>query len=242
VVIAMSRAAVIGSASIAVRSGEQRARRPARYVEGLVVVEAADVLEDGEGFGAGKQGETGDKTVAIAGRQFVEVGERGADPRQATRRPCRWGGGVEQGAQHLAKLKLVLGDEREDLAHPCNPECFKPAAAFSRTGELIDRGLAVKLSGPVTCPAGDTVSLRATISQRSTGAVAQGSWSKVCTGPGQQWHTTASVTDDVTMSAGCAHAAGLATIRHAGKPVDAFQWLRTVTLQGTRGAGAAAVC
>jgi hypothetical protein len=100
----------------------------------------------------------------------------------------------------------------------------------------------VKLSGPVTCPAGDTVSLRATASQRSSGAVAEGSWSKVCTGQGQQWHTTASVTDGVTLSAGRAHAAGLATIRRAGKPVDAFQWLRTVTFRATGKASAAAAC
>lgn len=129
-------------------------------------------------------------------------------------------------------------------AHSRGRRCSvcKPAAAFTPTQTLIDSGRTLKLSGPITCPAGDTVRLRATLSQRSTGAVAQGVWSKACTGKGQHWHTTASVNDGVTMSAGCAHAAGLAIIRHAGKPVDAFQWLRTVTLKATGKASAAAAC
>jgi hypothetical protein len=118
----------------------------------------------------------------------------------------------------------------------------KPAAAFAPTQTLIASGRAVKLSGPIKCPAGDIVRVRATVSQRSTGAVAQAFWNKPCTGKGQHWHKTASVNDGVMLSAGCAHAAGLAIIRHAGKPVDAFQWLRTVTLKATGKTSAAATC
>ena len=142
----------------------------------------------------------------------------------------------------LALAVLAFANVASAGTPACGTTCLKPAAAFNRTGGLTNGGRGVNVSGPIGCPAGDSVQLRATVSQRSTGAVAQGFWNKVCAGSGQHWHTTASVTDGVTMSAGCVHATGLAIVRHAGKPVDAFQWLRTVTLDAAGKAGAVAAC
>jgi hypothetical protein len=108
---------------------------------------------------------------------------------------------------------------------------------FDRSAAVVKSGRAVRVSGPISCPAGDTVRLRATISQHVTGAVAAGSWSATCTGRKQHWHTTASVTDGVDLKAGCAAGAGLAIIRHAGRPVDAYQWVRAITLTNGAPAG-----
>ncbi len=115
--------------------------------------------------------------------------------------------------------------------------------AFDRSGVIAAGGNAVRIGGPVGCPAGDTVRLRATVSQAATGAVAEGSWSGACTGRNVHWHATAVVNDGAPFKAGCAHGVGLAIIRHNGRAVDATQWLSAVTLTTAHGAhGAAAKC
>ena len=113
---------------------------------------------------------------------------------------------------------------------PCVSTC-KPAAAFDHAGVLTNGGAAVRVSGPIACTAGDSVRVRATISQVSTGAVAEGVWSKRCTGATLQWHITATVTDGVHFSAGGADGVGLAITRRHGVPGSAVQWLRRLTLK-----------
>jgi hypothetical protein len=113
---------------------------------------------------------------------------------------------------------------------PCVSTC-KPAAAFDPAGVLTSGGGAVRVSGPIACAAGDSVRVHATISQVSTGAVAEGGWSKRCTGATLQWHITATVTDGVHFSAGGADGVGLAITRRHGIPGSAVQWLRRLTLK-----------
>ena len=113
---------------------------------------------------------------------------------------------------------------------PCVSTC-KPAAAFDHAGVLTNRGGAVRVSGPIACAAGDSVRVRATVSQVSTGAVAEGVWSKRCTGAALHWHITATVTDGVHFSAGGADGVGLAITRRHGIPGSAVQWLRRLTLK-----------
>jgi hypothetical protein len=128
--------------------------------------------------------------------------------------------------------------------------CVSVAAAFTephvggnfdRSGVVVKSGRAVRVSGPMSCRAGGTVRLRATISQRATGAVAEGSWSRPRTGKTQHWHITANATDGADLKAGCAHGAGLAIYRYAGRPVDATQWLNALTLTVVHGARGAAI-
>jgi hypothetical protein len=111
----------------------------------------------------------------------------------------------------------------------CGRTC-KPAAAFDPVGVLTKGGRAVRVSGPIGCDAGDNVRIRATVSQVSTGAVAEGVWSKRCTGTELHWHITAIVTDGVRFTAGSAEGVGLAIIRRQGTPGSAVQWLRGLTL------------
>lgn len=112
----------------------------------------------------------------------------------------------------------------------CGSTC-KPAAAFDHDGALTNRGRAVLISGPITCRAGDRVRIRATVSQVSTGAVAEGVWSGRCTGMVLNWHITARVTDGVDLRAGGADGVGLAIIRQDRTPRRAVQWIRPLTLQ-----------
>ena len=112
----------------------------------------------------------------------------------------------------------------------CASSC-KPAAAFDRAALLTNGGGTVLVSGPVTCRVGDSVRIRATVSQASTGAVAEGLWSKRCTGTLMHWHITAIVTDGAHFSAGGGHGAGLAIIRRHGMPGSAIQWIRPLTLK-----------
>ena len=112
----------------------------------------------------------------------------------------------------------------------CASSC-KPAAAFDRAALLTNGGGTVLVSGPITCKVGDSVRIRATVSQASTGAVAQGLWSKRCTGTLMHWHITAIVTDGAHFSAGGADGAGLAIIRRHGMPGSAIQWIRPLTLK-----------
>jgi hypothetical protein len=112
---------------------------------------------------------------------------------------------------------------------PCGRTC-KPAAAFDPAGVLTNGGGVVQVSGPIACRAGDSVRIRATVSQLSTGVVAEGVWSKRCTGTELRWHITAIVTDGVHFSAGRAEGVGLAIIRRHGMPGSAVQWIRQLAL------------
>jgi hypothetical protein len=139
----------------------------------------------------------------------------------------------------------ALGVPAGALAHsdpgPCNT--CRPVADFTPTQALSSTGQAVMLSGPITCPVGDTVRVVATVSQQSTGAAAQGVWSKPCNGVTNRiWHTSGTITDGVNLTAGCAQAVGFAIFRRAGKPFDAFQWIKTVKLTGSGHTSTSANC
>ena len=113
---------------------------------------------------------------------------------------------------------------------PCTLHRLQTCSSFDRAGVLVNRGAEVRLSGPVDCSVGDSVRVRATVSQLSTGAVAEGVWSKRCTGTTLHWHITAIVNDSVHFSTGRAAGVGLAVIRDHGVPGSAIQWIRPLTL------------
>lgn len=143
----------------------------------------------------------------------------------------------------LVVLALSVGSVAAAVAD----EGVKPAtrdglARFDRSGTIAADGGAVTVSGPIRCPAGYTVRLRATVSERATGAVAEGFWSKNCTGASQHWNLTAKVTDGVSLKAGGACGGGLAIIRRHGKAVSTRQWIGELSLTAAGKAGAASRC
>ena len=69
------------------------------------------------------------------------------------------------------------------------------------------------------------------VTQRSTGAVAEGRTLITCTGiHTQQWKVHASNHGNETFEAGPATAVGLAVTTSRGKASDAHQWLVNITL------------
>jgi hypothetical protein len=97
---------------------------------------------------------------------------------------------------------------------------------------LTDGGRVVHAKGTFSCgpkPA-QRVSLRITISQQSTGAVAEGHWKHTCTG-NLRWSLTIP-TSTAPFTAGAGQGTGLAevTLNSTGRVFFARQWLNQITL------------
>jgi len=118
---------------------------------------------------------------------------------------------------------------------------FIPPMAFARitfntidpVAGVTDNGRHIIATGPIECTAGERLSLRVTVTQRSTGAEAEGRTLITCTGiHTQQWEVHASTQGKETFEEGPATAVaiGLTTLR--GETTDAHQWLVNITLVG----------
>jgi hypothetical protein len=97
-------------------------------------------------------------------------------------------------------------------------------------GIVAGQGRHVTLTGPLAFTAGETAHLRVTVTQRSTGALAEGE--VLLTGNGQtnQWEVTAAVQGRKTFAPGPATAVALARPTLNGNATDAHQWLVNITL------------
>src|SRR5690349_9488574 len=90
-------------------------------------------------------------------------------------------------------------------------------------------GLHVLVTGPITCTDGERVSLRVIVTQRETGALAEGVALFTCTGAGQHWSALASIQGNETFQPGPATAVATGRTSFAGKTSDAHQWLVNIT-------------
>jgi hypothetical protein len=95
---------------------------------------------------------------------------------------------------------------------------------------VTDNGRQLIVTGPIACTESERNHLRVTVSQRSTGAVAEGSTLLVCTGGDQRWEVRAWTRGEATFKEGPATAVALARTRARGKATDAHQWLVNITL------------
>ncbi len=86
------------------------------------------------------------------------------------------------------------------------------------------------VTGPIECTARERVYLHLTVTQRTTGAVAEGSAFVTCTGVLQQWEVHAETKGKASFAPGAATAVGLASTSLRGRATDAHQWLVSVTL------------
>ena len=117
---------------------------------------------------------------------------------------------------------------------------FGAHAAFARiTANTIDpvaivadNGRDVIVTGPLSCTAGDRAYLRVTVTQRSTGAVAQGRTLITCIESTQQWEVHASTQGEETFEEGPATATAVARTTEHEETTDAHQWLVDITLVG----------
>jgi len=97
-------------------------------------------------------------------------------------------------------------------------------------GIVADKGRQVTVTGPIAVTEGERTELRVTVTQRSTGAVAEGFIFFTGTGQTNQWEVTAVAEGRATFEAGPATVVGLARSSVNGAATDAHQWLVNVTL------------
>ena len=97
-------------------------------------------------------------------------------------------------------------------------------------GIVADKGRHLTVGGPITATAGERTELRVTVTQRSTGALAEGVAFLTGTGDLQQWEVEAAVHGRERFEPGEATAVALARTMVHGKVTDAHQWLVNITL------------
>ena len=97
---------------------------------------------------------------------------------------------------------------------------------------VSDDGRQIIATGPFECTQGERYHLRLTVTQRSTGAVAEGRTLDTCTGGAQQWEVEASIRGKETFEEGAATAVAVGRTTDRGETTDAHQWLINITLVG----------
>jgi hypothetical protein len=105
-------------------------------------------------------------------------------------------------------------------------------STIGSSAELNAGGTTVMLRGVVQCATCKRFTLGATVSQHTTGAVAQGGVRCVCRGSGERWVVTARAREATAFRAGparvCVWIIGRGT---TGEAIDARQWCRNVKLK-----------
>jgi hypothetical protein len=97
-------------------------------------------------------------------------------------------------------------------------------------GIVAHQGRHVTVGGPLAMTAGETALLRVTVTQRTTGALAEGQVLVRGNGQTNQWEVTAAVQGRETFAPGPATAVALARPTLNGNATDAHQWLVNITL------------
>jgi hypothetical protein len=112
------------------------------------------------------------------------------------------------------------------------------ATAFARitlntidpVATVSDDGRHIIVTGPIACTKNERAYLLVTVSQRTTGAVAEGNSRITCTGNDQQWTVHAKNQGKESFEAGAATAVALARTTDRKDVTDAHQWLVDITL------------
>jgi hypothetical protein len=95
---------------------------------------------------------------------------------------------------------------------------------------LAGNGHHLAVTGPIACTAGQRAELRVTVTQRTTGAVAEGRTSVTCTGSDQIWQVQLQKAGKEALEEGAATAVAVARTYDGGQVTDAHQWLVSMTL------------
>jgi hypothetical protein len=95
---------------------------------------------------------------------------------------------------------------------------------------LSEDGRHLVVTGPITCPVDDRVRIRVTITQRTTGAIAEGITHVVCTGEPQEWVAELAAHGKEVFLPGAATAVAFGRTTNPVESPDAHQWLVNVEL------------
>lgn len=104
------------------------------------------------------------------------------------------------------------------------------ANTIHSTAMVNGPGNLLLITGPITCSPGDFTVIRITITQRATGAIAEGYARLTGTGTEQLWEIRARTLGPSRFQPGSATAVAVATTSVAGQTTDAHQWLVNITL------------
>ena len=99
---------------------------------------------------------------------------------------------------------------------------------------VTGNGRHIVVTGPIACDEAETAYVRVVVTQRATGAVAEGSTFITCSGDTQQWEAQASSQGKATFEEGPATAVALGRTTFRGEATDAHQWLVDITLTEQR--------
>ncbi len=92
------------------------------------------------------------------------------------------------------------------------------------TATLSADGRHVTVTGPIECTAGDTLVIRITVTEASTGAIGQGHSISPCTGEIQQFSVTATAVGAPSFAEGSGQACALGVTRRNRVNTDILQW------------------
>ena len=106
------------------------------------------------------------------------------------------------------------------------------SATINPLAIVTDNGRHLIVSGPMVCTESETVELRVQVTQRATGAVAEGRTSLTCTGAPQHWDVDAAIQGNKTFREGSATAVAFGRTTARGASTDAHQWVVNITLAG----------
>ena len=95
---------------------------------------------------------------------------------------------------------------------------------------VTDNGRQIIVTGPMACIESQRADLRVTVTQRSTGAVAEGRALVTCTGDTLQWEVHVLIQGKETFEEGPAIAVAIASTSDRGDTDDAHQWLVSIRL------------
>jgi hypothetical protein len=95
---------------------------------------------------------------------------------------------------------------------------------------VTDNGRHVIVTGPIVCDSGERAEIRVTVTQRTTGALAEGLTRVICTGLQQRWKVHAAAQANESFEEGAARAVGLARTSDRASTTDAHQWLVDIAL------------
>ena len=117
--------------------------------------------------------------------------------------------------------------------HGLNPMRFRTVSTNGIVpfATIKDRGRQLIVTVAILCDGGERSSLRLTVSQRSTGAVAEGQIFPVCSGGEQQLQFVVTAQGGETFEEGPAVAVVLGRTTTGGKATDAHQWMEPITLE-----------
>jgi hypothetical protein len=102
---------------------------------------------------------------------------------------------------------------------------------IDREASLDAGGHVVAVTGPIRCSQVERATVRVTVSQRTTGAVAEGQWRGLCRRSTRTWTAKRFVPQgSATFQAGGAQVCALAVTRRAERATDAKQWCRAIEL------------